>query len=59
MSKWLSRTYHLIVGIIATVTVLLVYKYVTDVIWQGVVMGLALAWVGQDAFLKVKKPEQK
>lgn len=54
MSKWLSRTYWLIVGIIATTTVLLVNKYVTDVIWQGVVMGMALGWIGNDLTNKIK-----
>jgi len=56
MSKWLSRTYWLIVSVIAVVTLLLIYKYVTDVIWQSVSMGMVLAWVGTDITLKLKKP---
>ena len=59
MNKWLSRTYWLIVGVIATVTLLLMYKYVTDVIWQGVTMGLVIGWIGSDITNKWKKPGEK
>jgi len=54
MSKWLSRTYWLIVGVITIVTLLLVNEYVTDVIWQGVVMGMVLGWIGNDLTAKIK-----
>ena len=59
MNKWLSRTYWLIVGVIATVTLLLMHKYVTDVIWQGVTMGLVIGWIGSDITNKWKKPGDK
>ncbi len=59
MNKWLSRTYWLIVGVIALVTLLLIYKYVTDVIWQGVAMGCVALWVGNDVMNKWKKPGEK
>jgi len=59
MSKWASRTYWLIVGVISVVTLLLVNEYVTDVIWQGVVMGMVLGWIGNDLTNKIKgKNEQ-
>jgi uncharacterized membrane protein len=58
MNKFLSRTYWLIVGMIALVTCLLIYKYVTDIIWQGVAMGCVLAWVGNDVANKWKKPDE-
>ena len=57
MSKWMSRTYCLIIGMIALVTCLLIYKYVTDIIWQGVAMGCVLLWVGNDVTNKWKKPD--
>jgi len=57
MSKWLSRTYWLIVSVIACVTLLLINKYVTDVIWQSVSMGMVIAWVGTDITIKLKAPK--
>lgn len=57
MSKWLSRTYWLIVGVITIVTLLLVNEYVTDVIWQSVTMGMVLGWIGNDLTAKIKGKE--
>lgn len=59
MNKFMSRTYWLIVGVIALVTCLLIYKYVTDVIWQSVSMACVFAWVGNDVANKWKKPGEK
>ena len=54
MSKWLSRTYWLIIAVICIATYLLMTKYVTDVIWQSVVMGMVIGWIGNDITLKIK-----
>ena len=54
MSRWLSRTYWLIIGVICIATYLLMTKYVTDVIWQSVVMGMVIGWIGNDITLKIK-----
>ena len=54
MSKWLSRTYWMIVGMLATTTGLLLSNDITDSIWQSVVVILVGAWIGNDLTAKIK-----
>lgn len=56
MNKWLSRTYWLIIGVIALVTILLVRKFLTDDNWVSVTTMCVLTWVGNDVANKWKKP---
>lgn len=54
MNKWLSRTYWMIVGMLATTTALLLSNNITDSIWQSVVVLLVGAWIGNDLTVKIK-----
>ena len=54
MSKWLSRTYWMIVSMLATTTGLLLSNDITDSIWQSVVVILVGAWIGNDLTAKIK-----